>query len=362
MHTFGFVIHPLSVRDVARKYTFTRHLPDTWVEAALNLMSPLFVSHVTGVRSPTGAEAPGVLVGCPLTPSQMTRYPVERCYQAILAAVELAAQNGDEIVGLGAHTAVVGDKGITIAERAEVPVTTGNSYTVYTAIEGALHAAQVMDIEPGAATATVLGATGSIGRVCALLLAPQVGRLVLCARDRNRLNALRDEVRDQHGTEPEVSTSVSESLREADLVVAVTSAIEAIVSPGDIKPGAVVCDVARPRAVSREVMDARDDVLVIEGGAVQVPGEPDFGFDFGFPPGLAYACMGETILLALEGRTEDYSLGPTLRLEQVQETGRWAAKHGFRLAKLRSFEQAVTDESIERIKARARAGTALPGG
>jgi len=360
MHTFGFVVHPLSIRDVARKYTFTRHLPDTWVEAALNLMSPVFVSRVTGVRSATGAEAPGVLVGVPLTPGQMARYPVERCYQAILAAVELAAENGAEIVGLGAHTAVVGDKGITIAERAEVAITTGNSYTVYTAIEGTLRAAQVMGIEPRTANTTILGATGSIGRVCALLLAPQVGRLVLCARDRTRLEALRDEVHDRHGLEVEVSTDVGDSLRAADLVIAVTSAIEAIVSPGDIKPGAVVCDVARPRAVSVDVAEARDDVLVIEGGAVQVPGEPDFGFDFGFPPGLAYACMAETMLLALEGRIEDYSLGATLRLEQVEETGHWAAKHGFGLAGLRSFERTVTEEEIEGIKARAQAA-ALSG-
>ena len=42
------------------------------------------------------------------------------------------------------------------------------------------------------ATAAVVGATGAIGRVCAELLAGEVGRLILIARDESRLEELRD--------------------------------------------------------------------------------------------------------------------------------------------------------------------------
>ncbi len=240
-------------------------------------------------------------------------------------------------------------------------MTPGNSYTVYTAVEGALQAAAAMDIDPAQATATVLGATGSIGRVCALLLAPQVGSLVLHARNRERLAALRDTIWQQYGREAHIHTDVAESLRDADIVIAVTSAIESIVQPQDIRPGAVVCDVARPRAVSRDVAVVRDDVLVIEGGAVEVPGEADFGFDFGFPPGLAYACMAETMTLALEGRLHDYSIGPELELERVREIAALAAKHGFRLAGFRSFERTVSPATIESIKARSKKAAAPSG-
>ncbi len=58
-----------------------------------------------------------------------------------------------------------------------------------------------------------------------------------------------------------------------------------MIEPKHLKPGAVVCDVARPRDVSKLVAEQRDDVLVIEGGMVEVPGPVDFHFDFGFPPG-----------------------------------------------------------------------------
>jgi predicted amino acid dehydrogenase len=99
-------------------------------------------------------------------------------------------------------------------------------------------------------------------------------------------------------------------------------------------------------------VEQRADVLVIDGGAVAVPGEGfDFGFDFGFPPGLAYACMAETMLLALEGRFEDYSLGPEISLDQVREMGALAARHGFRLAGFRSFERTMSEEDIARRRA-----------
>lgn len=42
---------------------------------------------------------------------------------------------------------------------------------------------------------------------------------------------------------------------------------------------------------------------------IEVPGQPDFHFDFGFPPRMAYACMAETMALALEGRYTDYTIG-----------------------------------------------------
>ena len=91
-------------------------------------------------------------------------------------------------------------------------------------------------------------------------------------------------------------------------------------------------------------------MLVIEGGAVEVPGEVDFHFNFGFPPRTSYACMAETMILALENRYENFSLGRELSLERVREIARLAAKHGFKLAGFRSFERQVTDDYIAGVK------------
>jgi hypothetical protein len=91
--------------------------------------------------------------------------------------------------------------------------------------------------------------------------------------------------------------------------------------------------------------------LVIEGGIVKVPGPVDFGFDFGFPAGKAYACMAETMILAMEGRYESYSLGKEISLNKVDEIARLGTKHGFRLAGFRSFERTVSEKQMDYIKA-----------
>lgn len=353
MTKFAFIIHPLDTSDIARKYAFARHLPTSWLEAALAVMSPQYCGRITGVKSLTGAETEGWFIGCPLTAKQLLNGNPEKATRKIVQACQQAADLGAEVVGLGAFTSIVGDKGITIAERLDIGVTTGNSFTTATGIEGTLLAAEKMGIVPAQAQAAILGATGSIGRICARMLAPQVGGLTLVGRRRETLEKLLDDL--GHPANVTIDTDLAHAVSQADMIIAVTSSVETVVEPEHLKPGAVVCDIARPRDVSKRVADERDDVLVIEGGAVAVPGPPNIEFNFGFPPGMAYACMAETMLLALEGRTGDYSLGSELKAEQVEEMAALGKKHGFKLGGFRSFERQLTDEDIGAVRHRAEA-------
>jgi hypothetical protein len=68
--------------------------------------------------------------------------------------------------------------------------------------------------------------------------------------------------------------------------------------------------------------------------------------------------MAETIVLAVEGRYENYSLGKDLTVAQVKEIAGIARRHGFKLAGFRSFERAVPEAEIERL--RLKAGRARP--
>ena len=116
--------------------------------------------------------------------------------------------------------------------------------------------------------AVVVGATGSIGAASVRLLAKEVKHITLVARHMGPLEELAQELIEQNHCEVAVSQDIRTSLQEADIVITVTSALDFLIEPGDLKPGAVVCDVARPRNVSREVSLQRNDVLVIEGGHI----------------------------------------------------------------------------------------------
>ncbi len=332
--------------DVARKYPFVKFLPERWVEEFARRKDPVLMSHITGIESPTGARTEGWFIALPLTPNQMIKtVPIEEVYRKITQCCDLGAELGADICGLGAFTSVVGDGGVTVAKKSKIKaVTTGNSYTISTAIEATLRACKQLEIDLGEATLAVVGATGSIGKTCAKILSPHFGHTIVIGRDLDRTQQVADEL---------VNATASIDVRDvsqADAIVTVSSAGKELIMPEYLKPGAIVCDVARPRDVSVRVSKERPDVLVIEGGVVKVPGDVEFNLNFGFPEKTAYACMSETMMLALDGRIENFTLGKDVSVEQVEEINRLAHKHGFELSKFRSFEKAVDQEAIDRAR------------
>jgi len=348
---FAFIIHPLNARDIARKFWIAKYMPDSWVEKFARHKDPVILSEITGIQSITGAATSGWFIGLPMTPNMMVKsLPIDEVYDKIAKCGDVAADLGADIIGLGAFTSVVGDGGVTVAKRTKIKaVTTGNSYTVATAIEGTRRACELLEVDLASATLAVVGATGSIGKTCAKVLGRSFGRTILIGRDLERTQAVAAEL--DNAT---ASVDVAD-VGQADAIVTVSSAGKELIMPEHLRPGAVVCDVARPRDVSIRVSRERPDVLAIEGGVVKVPGNVQFNFNFGFPDKTAYACMSETMMLALDDRPESFTLGKDVSVEQVDEVNRLAHKHGFELAGFRSFERAVDDAAIERAK-RARKG------
>lgn len=352
--TFAFVIHPIRIKEhVALKYPLLgKLLTEPQIHFFSRFFPPVYVSEITGIRSvATGRELKGWFIAAPYTPHVMMSLPEKEVYNKIVACGHMAERLGAKILGLGAYTSIVGDAGVTIADRLDIPVTTGDSYTVVMAVEAVHEAARKMHIDMTEATVAVVGATGAIGKTCAQMLANECAHLRLVGRREDATQAVRELCEGQRARVT-ASTNIN-TIYDADLILTVTNALTAVIEPPHLKPGAVVCDVARPRDVSRRVAAERDDVLVIEGGMVEVPGPVDFGVNFGFPPKMAYACMAETMALALEGRYEDYTLGKNIEVSQAQEIAHIAAHHGFRLGGFRSFEEAVSEETIAAVRERA---------
>ena len=188
MEKFAFIIHPLNTADIARKFPWQpktgkdtgrifRYLPP-WKYQDYRIA----FFH---------AEAEGWFVACSLTARQMELPRI--CFGENNSSREKAEKLGAKIVGLGAFTSVVGDAGITIARNLNIPVTSGNSYTVATAIAGTKMAAREMGIDLGTAEVAVIGATGSIGSTCARILARECRYLTLWAQ-RNNLQRLAQKV------------------------------------------------------------------------------------------------------------------------------------------------------------------------
>ena len=256
MYKFAFIIHPIDPKkDVSRKFPLLgKVLPVPAINFLSRFFPPLYISNITGCRSVnTAAEVEGWFVACPYTSATMLRLKPETVYKKIIQTGRLAEKLGARILGLGAFTSVIGDAGVTISRALDIPVTTGDSYTVHVAVEAVREGARVMGIQPKAATAAVVGATGAIGSVCAELLAGDVRELILIGRRPDALGAVKERAEAQGAARVLVATDL-ELLPRADLVLSVTSAVGSIIEPRHLKAGAVVCDVARPRDVSRHVL------------------------------------------------------------------------------------------------------------
>jgi predicted amino acid dehydrogenase len=203
--------------------------------------------------------------------------------------------------------------------------------------------------------AMVVGATGAIGSVCSRLLAAAVKDVVLVSIEPPRLEALRRTILEETPNAT-VATDVTTVpwVGQCDLIVTATSAFgQRVLDVSQCKPGAVILDVALPPDISAEEAALRPDVLVVESGEVLIPGPVNFSFNIGLPQGVAYACLAEAALLAMEERFECFTLGRDVHPDRVKEIYRLFRKHDFRIAPLRTFGQLLTDELVAEKRARA---------
>jgi acetylornithine/succinyldiaminopimelate/putrescine aminotransferase/predicted amino acid dehydrogenase len=393
---FAFLIHPVYLKNYIEFDDTLKIFSEQQLGQLMGRWNDLiepFAAGQTVITSKTGQKAYGEFIAVCRTSEELMQLPKEQVQKEIVAAIEFAKQRGAKIVGLGAYTSVVSKGGRELRDLG-VAITTGNSYTVATAVEATLEAARQLDFPLAQTTAAVVGATGSIGRATTFLLAEEVNALILIGNPNNQQHSRRrlmkvtaeiyqhlnkmsgsggaivDFVK-RHPRIPAPDAPLSEYqdfaeavldespviytveigkyLPQADVVITATSQVNSLIQPGMLKFGAVVCDVARPADVSIEVKEARPDVLVIDGGVVAVPGLPDLGWNFGFEKGLAYACMSETMMLALEHRYEHFSLGVDITIDNIQYFRDLAVKHGFELAGFRSFDRPLAPETLAAV-------------
>lgn len=364
VNRFAFVIHPLSqeyfkkVKPIELLSQVSPPVLMNSLERAMAYAPPFVYTKVSGIKSPTGVEAEGWLISVGGTPKEIMRHDPEFTYRRLLDAAAMAQRLGAQIMGLGAFTKVVGDAGLTVAKRAPLPITTGNSYSASGALwaaHDALMRMRLLPVPKGKGRvkfkAMVVGATGAIGSVCARLLARAAEEVYLVSPETAKLLALKESIlRDSPGAKLFLSAQADKDIAEMDMVVTATSgAGKKVLDIMKVKPGCVITDVARPLDLPPEEVAKRPDVLVIESGEIQLPGDVHMK-NIGLPKGLAYACLAETIVLALEGRFENFTVGRAIEWEKVREIYKLGLKHGMKLAAISGVNGPFSDADIERVR------------
>jgi len=168
----------------------------------------------------------------------------------------------------------------------------------------------------------------------------------------SKLLALKESILDENPeTKIEISTRADKYLADMDVIVTATSAGggKSVIDIMQVKPGCVITDVARPLDLSSEDVAKRPDVLVIESGEILLPGENVEMKDIGLPPKVAFACLAETIVLALEGRYEIFTIGREIEWQKVKEIYQMGIKHGMKLAAISGINGVYSDADIAEV-------------
>ncbi len=364
VNRFAFVIHPLSqeyFKKVKPIEMLSQVSPPVLMNSLEKIMAyapPFVYSRVTGIQSPTGVQAEGWLISVGGTPREIMRHDPEFTYRRLLDAAAMAKRLGAQIMGLGAFTKVVGDAGLTVAKRAPLPITTGNSYSASGALWAAHDAILRMRLLPAPKgkgrvefKAMVVGATGAIGSVCARLLARAAEEVYMVSPETAKLLALKESILlESPDAKIFLSARADKDIGEMDMVVTATSgAGKKVLDIMRVKPGCVITDVARPLDLPPSEVAKRPDVLVIESGEIQLPGDVQMK-NIGLPKGVAYACLAETIVLALEGRFENFTVGRAIEWEKVREIYKLGLKHGMKLAAISGVNGPFSDADIENVR------------
>jgi predicted amino acid dehydrogenase len=372
VNRFAFVIHPLSqeyfkiIKPIEMLSRVSPPLLMDSIEKVMAYAPPFVYCKVEGIKSPTGVEAEGWLISVGGTPKEIMNHGPEFTYRRLLAAADMAKRLGAQIMGLGAFTKVVGDAGATVAKRASLPITTGNSYSASGALWAAHDALLRMKLLPPPKgkervkfKAMVVGATGSIGAACSRLLVRAAEEVTLVSPETAKLLALKESILQQTPDAKVVLSARADThIADMDMIVTATSgAGKKVLDIMKVKPGCVITDVARPLDLPPEEVAKRPDVLVIESGEIQLPSDVSMK-NIGLPKNVVYACLAETIVLALEGRFETFTVGRAIEWEKVREIYKLGLKHGMKLAAISGVNGVFSDEDIERVRELALAARA----
>jgi fatty aldehyde-generating acyl-ACP reductase len=363
---FALIGHQESWRAAADVLAVLRGtpLPDDEVKDILPWIPPRPICHVE-IGSPTTAEARGLYIDCFIPPDRLGAAYVHENIARVRAAAACAIRAGAKIVSLGGFSSILIEGNFDqLPERHDTVFTTGNTLTVGFIVQGIKKMCEMEGRDLRSSTLLIVGATGDVGSGCARCLAPLVRRVMLNARNPERLRKLAAELQ-SNGVQVEIATKLREGDRfsaKADLVICAASLASPSLLLGRIAANAIVCDAGYPKNLSPDAQ--MPDAKIFFGGLGQVTGGLKFAPDFHgilnrHPfPDVVHGCLLEGMALALERRFEPFSYGRGfITPERVEEMEIIAARHGIHLAPLYNAEGPVESE----LNARWGRGTEFMG-
>src|SRR3989338_1195357 len=356
---FAIIGHPYNLNNLVRylQYLKPQFKPPSreFLSKVYELVPSYVMYDVRNFKSLVGKESHGLVIVSTFVPD-MLAVDAERVFNKVVEACRVAEGHHIGIAALGGFTSIAGEKfGSELQRCVNIPLTTGNTFTVALALQGVRRACDLMGIDIPKAKVSIIGGAGEIGSGCVRILAGECRELVVTGRKPEQVKAIVQSVKKSTKCKVSGTTDNLSAVKGADIVIAAASVTNSIIDINAFKSGSVICDLAYPKNISY-VSPTRNDILVFSGGLTEIPAEISLGFEIGLPSTRTlYGCFAEAILLDLEGRYESFSYGKgNITKEKVNEIAQISGKHGFRVSPFYWGDRLMTEKDIQAIRTHAR--------
>ena len=338
MNKFAFLIHPIEVQDFYKRFPLLKKAPSILVENLATTISPFKLSQIKGIQTPKG-EIEGYFIFVPFTTRKIFELSEERVLKKLLKACKIAQGLEVNIIGLGGFTSTIGNEGVILSENFSIPITTGYTYSVVTAIDGIKKVVQGLGKEFKECEILVVGENTSISHVVVRYLAREAKYLTLASKNKEKSEVLFEEILQQTGTVIHISQDIDSAMKRGDILF-ITDTIDNS-HLKSIKKEAFICDLSNDKKVTIELKKSRQDLFFVDGGILTLPTAVELGEDLEISSNRCSPSLVETILLTLEERWECFSLGKKLELEKMDRIKKLAEENNIQLTGVSSLYKEI---------------------
>lgn len=286
------------------------------------------------VNSKTGASINGVYIDTFIEPDKLNMSYLRSNIKKVRDGIACAKKMGARVVALGGFTSIVLEGNLDSFSTDDTNFTTGNTLTSAFISKGIEKAAFQKNVGLKQSSVLIIGATGDIGMACVQYFKNKTHKLLLCARNENRLKKLSD-LLDEENVENDYSISLGNLIPKADVIICVASSTG--IEFSNCKENVIICDAGYPKNLDTKVEDNFD--LIFHGGMGQVSSGFEFYPDYTdsfyqYPaPYIIHGCILEAMILAFENKYEDYSTGKgNITVDKMEEIYNLGLKHGITIA------------------------------
>jgi len=287
------------------------------------------------VRSQTGTEINGAYIETFIDPDKLNTQFIRTNISKVMTAMSRAKKQGFKIVTLGGFTSIVLEGNLDSFATGGTKFTTGNTLTAAFIVKGIEKAAAGMNVNLRESNVLIIGATGDIGMACSHYMKTRAGKLLLCARNLQRLARMAGEL-EKEGIDLRYSVNLQDLVPDADIIIAAASSSGLTID--HCKKNVLVCDAGYPKNLEQHIVNNKD-IRLFHGGMGQVSCGYDFKPDYSDSmyyydaPHIMHGCILEAMVLAFENKFENYSSAKgNITPEKIEEIYALSVKHGIVLA------------------------------